>query len=209
MEIFFPGRHNTKLHPIQKVLTNTHLESIPPKQCANGSSSSSLIINSSNSGGEQQLLVVVYKIHSRGKKDHAHTSYKWCTQALCFRQNWPQELPATFAATLVPTKGSGAKTSETVEGDRCGNAEHATSLITQLRKMARLKGSVQKAVPFVCQSKADAIILLASEHLSEQCWHSALSVNAKGTATILFTKVLGHVEDKFKGRQTVTFPALL
>lgn len=112
MEIFFPGRHNTKLHPIQKVLTNTHLESIPPKQCANGSSSSSLIINSSNSGGEQQLLVVVYKIHSRGKKDHAHTSYKWCTQALCFRQNWPQELPATFAATLVPTKGSGAKTSE-------------------------------------------------------------------------------------------------
>lgn len=69
MEIFFPGRHNTKLHPIQKVLTNTHLESIPPKQCANGSSSS-LIINSSNSGGEQQLLVVVYKIHSRGKKDH-------------------------------------------------------------------------------------------------------------------------------------------
>lgn len=42
MEIFFPGRHNTKLHPIQKVLTNTHLESIPPKQCASCSINSSI-----------------------------------------------------------------------------------------------------------------------------------------------------------------------
>lgn len=64
MEIFFPGRHNTKLHPIQKVLTNTHLESIPPKQCANSSNCSS----SSCGGGDEQQLVVVYKNAPTRKK---------------------------------------------------------------------------------------------------------------------------------------------
>lgn len=50
MEIFFPGRHNTKLHPIHKsVLTNTHLESIPPKQCANSSSNSTVVVVVMNS----------------------------------------------------------------------------------------------------------------------------------------------------------------
>lgn len=73
MEIFFPGRHNTKLHPIQKVLTNTHLESIPPKQCANSINCSS----SSSCGGDEQQLVVAYKNAPTSKKknikEHTHT----------------------------------------------------------------------------------------------------------------------------------------